>query len=246
MKNKIITLLITMLVVIPTVFNTSVKAETNQEDIGASFPKIEKKSDRVFIVEGQEFNPADYFINPNNSKGRIVLLGNNKDKLKEHGTHNVQFLIFNNQGITVENVEVVVLSQKEYDDCVEYISYDLNGAYLANMALADLKGDGTTTKAYELAQKYIGMGGTCLEVAFAFTREYQGERFKNFDNYKEVSVFEAAPGDIIYYQNGGIGYEHWAVYLGGDLALQGNYLGGTVIGKVYLNNASDPQFRRLY
>jgi len=241
MKKRIITLLITIFVGLPAVFNTPVKAQTK-----TTLPAIEKKSDRIFTIEGRHFEPSDCFVNPSDFKGRIFIFGDDEKKLNEHGSHNIQFVILNNDAITIENVEVVVLSQKEYEDCVNYINFDFNDASASNAALADLKGDGTKTKAYEIAQNYIGMPGTCLEVAYAFTREYQGERFKNFDNYRDVSVFEAAPGDIIYYENGGIGYEHWAVYLGGDLALQGNYIGGTVIGKVYLNNASDPQFRRLY
>jgi len=239
MKKTIILSLISILLVIPTIFSNKVKAEDD------GLPVIEKKTDRIFTIEGKDFDPSDCFVNPSDYKGRIFTFGESKE-LKKAGKHTIHFVIFNDKKVTFENVEVIVLSQKDYEDCINYINYDINDAYTANLALADLKGDGTKTKAYEIAQKYVGMPGTCLQVAYAFTREFQGERFQNFDNYKDVSVFEAAPGDIIYYENGGIGYEHWAVYLGGDLALQGNYIGGTVIGKVYLNNASDPQFRRLY
>ena len=59
----------------------------------------------------------------------------------------------------------------------------------------------------------------------------------------EVSYADAQPGDVVFYSDGGTGYQHYAIYLGGEMSLQGNWLGTTVIRSVYINGSA-PQFRR--
>ena len=88
------------------------------------------------------------------------------------------------------------------------------------------------------------MPGGCNVVAQAFINSYYGEGYNIFDTYP-VSKEEAMPGDIIYYVNGGLGDHHYAVYLGGASALQGNIYGTTVLGSVYMTYGTEPQFQRL-
>ena len=98
--------------------------------------------------------------------------------------------------------------------------------------------------AFNLALEFVGMRGGCNEVAQAFINAYFNEGYNVFDTY-DVTYEEAKPGDIIYYANGGEVLQHYAVYLGGASALQGNINGTTVIGSVYMTNGSLPQFKRL-
>jgi cell wall-associated NlpC family hydrolase len=44
---------------------------------------------------------------------------------------------------------------------------------------------------------------------------------------RTVSAAEAQPGDLIYYQNGGMGMAHIAVYVGNGMAVHGGWNGGT-------------------
>ena len=95
---------------------------------------------------------------------------------------------------------------------------------------------------WDVANYLVGRGGTCFYIAQLFIDIYRGSDHRIANAYV---VTDPVPGDVIYYANGGIGYEHWAIYLGENTALQGNYLGTTIIGSVYLNNASDPVFYRV-
>lgn len=49
------------------------------------------------------------------------------------------------------------------------------------------------------------------------------------------------PGNLIYYNNGGHGVDHIAIYIGNGLAVHGNYNGRTVIESVYIPGGA-PQF----
>lgn len=56
-----------------------------------------------------------------------------------------------------------------------------------------------------------------------------------------VSAAEAQPGDLVYYQNGGMGMAHIAVYVGNGMAVHGGWEGGrTVLYSV--NVGSGPVF----
>ena len=52
-------------------------------------------------------------------------------------------------------------------------------------------------------------------------------------------------GDLLYYNNGGRGIDHIAVYIGNGQAVHGNYEGKTVIASAYLSTAASPQFIRV-
>ena len=52
-------------------------------------------------------------------------------------------------------------------------------------------------------------------------------------------------GDLLYYNNGGRGVDHIAIYIGNGQAVHGNYEGKTVIASAYLSTASSPQFIRV-
>ena len=49
-------------------------------------------------------------------------------------------------------------------------------------------------------------------------------------------------GNLIYYNNGGRGTDHIAIYIGNGLAVHGNYNGRTVIETAYVPGAGTPQF----
>lgn len=53
------------------------------------------------------------------------------------------------------------------------------------------------------------------------------------------------PGDLIYYNNGGRGVDHIAVYIGNGQAVHGNYNGKTVIADAYQNGMGNPQYIRV-
>ena len=52
-------------------------------------------------------------------------------------------------------------------------------------------------------------------------------------------------GDLLYYNNGGRGVDHIAIYIGNGQAVHGNYEGKTVIDSAYLSTAASPQFIRV-
>ena len=84
--------------------------------------------------------------------------------------------------------------------------------------------NGSDPEINALAQKYIGRGGACNEIANAFIYELYGVRVKtgyNRQNTYEVSFPE--PGDLIYYYDSNGNYTHVATYIGNGLVLNGNY-----------------------
>ena len=95
---------------------------------------------------------------------------------------------------------------------------------------------------WDIANYLVGTGGSCFHVAQLFIDIYMGSEHRIANAYQ---IDDPVPGDVVYYANGGIGYEHWAIYLGPDTALQGNYLGTTIIGPLYLRNATSPIFYRV-
>ena len=52
-------------------------------------------------------------------------------------------------------------------------------------------------------------------------------------------------GDLLYYNNGGRGVDHIAIYIGNGQAVHVNYEGKTVIASAYLSTAASPQFIRV-
>lgn len=61
---------------------------------------------------------------------------------------------------------------------------------------------------------------------------------------RTVSAAEAQPGDLIYYQNGGMGMAHIAVYVGNGMAVHGGWNGGTT-ALYSANIGSGPVFIRV-
>lgn len=117
--------------------------------------------------------------------------------------------------------------EKERLEALGFSSYSFNLSDISN-------GD-----VWSIAQALVGTGGNCLYVANLFLQAYKGTTFSSSNSYQTDSP---QPGDVIYYTNGGTGTQHWAIYLGGDSAMHGNFNGTTIIGSVYLNNASSPIF----
>lgn len=52
-------------------------------------------------------------------------------------------------------------------------------------------------------------------------------------------------GDLIYYNNGGRGVDHIAIYIGNGQAVHGNYNGKTVISDAYQSGMGNPQYIRV-
>jgi cell wall-associated NlpC family hydrolase len=61
---------------------------------------------------------------------------------------------------------------------------------------------------------------------------------------RTVSAAEAKPGDLAYYQNGGMGMAHIAVYVGNGMAVHGGWNGGTT-ALFSVNVGSGPVFIRV-
>lgn len=116
------------------------------------------------------------------------------------------------------------------EESVGLRSYSFN---LSEVAGADV---------WTIANSLVGMPGDCYYIAQLFIQAYRGE-WRSFSDIYQTDSPE--PGDLIYYENGGTGYQHWAIYLGGDQSLHGNYNGTTVIRSIYINSGSSPIFYKL-
>ena len=156
---------------------------------------------------------------------------------------NSSFLIkFNKEYISIDDYDLIKSEMedaiKEYEEKKSYILYGTD--YISNAFNLSYKTD--SDDVWSIAEDLIGTRGSCLYICQLFIYEYTGE-WRSFSDI--VTTDSPEPGDLIYYANGGVGYEHWAIYLGGESALQGNYNGTTVIGSIYLRHASSPVFYKF-
>lgn len=100
---------------------------------------------------------------------------------------------------------------------------------------------------YSLAEEFVGVPGDCFVTANKYLKAlYNDENFRiSMKNYEKISYSEAKPGDVVFYENGSLNTTHWAVYLGDDTALQGNWGGVAVIRSVFIKGGTSPIFYRL-
>lgn len=95
---------------------------------------------------------------------------------------------------------------------------------------------------WSIANGLVGTPGNCFYICQLFIQAFTGE-WNSLGNIYQTD--SPSPGDLIYYANGGMGAQHWAIYLGGDQALHGNYNGTAVIRSIYLKSGSSPVFYKL-
>lgn len=95
---------------------------------------------------------------------------------------------------------------------------------------------------WSIANGLVGTPGNCFYICQLFIQAFTGE-WNSLGNIYQTD--SPSPGDLIYYADGGMGAQHWAIYLGGDQALHGNYSGTTVIRSIYIKSGSSPVFYKL-
>ena len=114
-------------------------------------------------------------------------------------------------------------------------------------------GSGATIAAAAYAQ--IGVSQDCTALATnalaAAGVHFHGWPAGYLSLGRTVSAGEARPGDLAYYQNGGVGMAHIAVYVGNGMAVHGGWNGGTTVlysvnvgsGPVFIRRAARPGAR---
>jgi cell wall-associated NlpC family hydrolase len=119
-------------------------------------------------------------------------------------------------------------------------------AVAGTKAPAAASGMGATIAAAAYAQ--IGVGQDCTALATnalaAAGIHYHGWPAGYLSLGRTVSAAEAQPGDLAYYQNGGSGMAHIAVYVGNGMAVHGGWNGGTT-SLQSVNVGSGPVFIRV-
>lgn len=119
-------------------------------------------------------------------------------------------------------------------------------AVAGTKAPAAASGMGATIAAAAYAQ--IGIGQDCTALATnalaAAGINYHGWPAGYLSLGRTVSAAEAQPGDLAYYQNGGAGMAHIAVYVGNGMAVHGGWNGGTT-SLQSVNVGSGPVFIRV-
>jgi cell wall-associated NlpC family hydrolase len=107
-------------------------------------------------------------------------------------------------------------------------------------------GKGAAIAAAALGQ--IGVGQDCTRLATnslaAVGINFHGWPAGYLSLGQTVSAAEARPGDLAYYQNGGMGLAHIAVYVGNGQAVHGGWNGGTT-ALFSVNVGSGPVFIRV-
>ncbi|MFF0990902.1 NlpC/P60 family protein [Kocuria nitroreducens] len=98
------------------------------------------------------------------------------------------------------------------------------------------------------AKNQLGVGQDCTALATKALRaagvNHHGWPTSYLKLGTRVSAAQAQPGDLVYYANGGMGFAHIAVYIGGGKAVHGGWNGNqTVIQSV--NIGSGPVYIRV-
>lgn len=206
--------------------------------------------EKIVMEEGTEFNCEDN-VEVLGEEVKLVCLY--EGDFKSTGTHNVGVIGVNEEGdTTLKTIEVEILEKEEYNKYLKQKeaeeakkrkqnSLSRSKETLENITTnCEISSDPVST-----AQCFVGLEGWCTTIAQSFIDAFLGTGYSIFDTY-DITYEEAKPGDVIYYADGGLGMQHYAVYLGNDIALQGNMSGGiSKIGSIYLNYGTEPQFRRI-
>ncbi|MET3809296.1 NlpC/P60 family protein [Arthrobacter sp. UYEF3] len=116
----------------------------------------------------------------------------------------------------------------------------------AAKAPAAVSGMGASIAAAAYAQMGVSQDCTMLvtNALAAVGINYHGWPAGYLSLGRTVSAAEAQPGDIAYYQNGGMGMAHIAVYVGNGMAVHGGWNGGTT-ALYSVNVGSGPVFIRV-
>ena len=98
------------------------------------------------------------------------------------------------------------------------------------------------------AKNQLGVGQDCTALVTKSLRaagiNHHGWPASYLKLGTRVSAAQAQPGDLVYYTNGGMGFAHIAVYIGGGKAVHGGWNGNqTVIQTV--NVGSGPVYLRV-
>ena len=246
-----------------TAFSMPVMAEDRKDDsikpdTQAPVITVKTEDDVIQIIQGNEFDLKKYVVVSDNSN-EFHLMSYGEVDTDKAATYQLKLVAIDGGGNTANaELTVKVITQEEMDAQIaeekarlEEQERALQRERLAQKAKEEAAmnmqaeiSSGADGSAYDFAQNYIGMSGWCTQVAQAFIDGYFGSGYNIYDNYA-VSAAEAQPGDLIYYSESGQGTQHWAVYLGGESALHGNFNGTTVIRSIYLNGGSEPTFLRL-
>lgn len=205
-------------------------------------PEIVVKENNLFLYDTDEIDFLDCVEINDESDYEVKVI--NADDSKVPGEKQIQITAQDARGnVSDAYIDINVISSEEWNQYVIDNTNNYKRRRKENEEFEELKGR-VDYDAFHLAEEFIGMPGGCNVVAQAFINSYFGEGYNIFDTYP-VTKEEAMPGDIIYYTNGGLGDHHYAVYLGGASALQGNIYGTTVLGSVYMTYGTEPQFKRL-
>lgn len=207
-------------------------------------PVVNVISNNLTLYEYQDINYSDYIeVSDNFNNYHINVVDEETSKLP--GNKVVVIEAIDDAGLkTSVSLNVNIISNEDWNNYVIENTYNYKYRNPKNDGLIEIKGYAENT-IFTLAQSFIGMKGSCNEVAQAFIDQYFGLGDNIILDTYPITLEEAEPGDIIYYVNGGVGLQHYAVYLGGSSALHGNINGTTVIASVYMNKGSAPQFRRI-
>lgn len=233
------------------------KGDSVRPDTQAPVISIKNEEDVIQIVQGNEFDLSNYVaVSDNSNEFHLMSYGKvDVDKVDEYTLDLVAIDAGGNA--TAKTLTVKVITQEEMNELIAQeqqrileeeqelirMREEQRAKEIQAMMASEVSSD-VSASAYDFALNYIGMGGWCTDVAQAFIDGYFGSGYNIFDTYS-VSASEAMPGDIIYYSESGLGSQHYAVYLGGESALHGNFNGTTIIRSIYLDGGSAPQFYRL-
>ncbi|MET3920185.1 NlpC/P60 family protein [Arthrobacter sp. UYEF20] len=120
------------------------------------------------------------------------------------------------------------------------------GASASTQGLSVASGAGASIAAAAYAQLGVGQDCTALvtNALAAAGINFHGWPAGYLSLGRTVGAGEAQPGDLAYYQNGGVGMAHIAVYVGNGMAVHGGWNGGTTALNS-VNIGSGPVFIRV-
>jgi len=125
---------------------------------------------------------------------------------------------------------------------------DANAAVSASVLPKTSSGSGMGASIAAAAYAQLGVSQDCTALATnslaAVGINYHGWPAGYLSLGRTVSAAEAQPGDLAYYENGGMGMAHIAVYVGNGQAVHGGWNGGTT-ALFSVNVGSGPVFIRV-
>jgi len=209
-------------------------------------PTIQLKQTAVEIDDTDEFNRHSFIeairdnydgaIQDYTIEGEVL----EKDELRwSAGEYTIKYRASDSNGNVGEASLKVKVNETEEEKEEEEVRYSSNDSS-SSVSTSSAPSYESAGSVLDAAYAQLGIGQDCTMLVSNSLRavgiNYHSAPAGYIGLGTSVSLSDAQPGDIIYYQNAGAGVPHVAIYAGNGQAVHGGYMGSTVVASAWIGS----------